>query len=154
MGWRPHRNRATIELEVWWRGFSRDWATFEIFESLVAEPTSKSKVRAFLKAELQKKDNSDLREKLEQLEAAGAGAGDSQKPQGPFKRRVQSSPSGDAAVLGAQVKVYWPAMRRWYKGMITHVDPEDLALTVTYADGDELTYPPDFKGYKWKLVTD
>ena len=31
-----------------------------------------------------------------------------------------------------RVKIYWKTMKDWYQGTITHVDPEDEALTVTY----------------------
>ena len=58
----------------------------------------------------------------------------------------------DRAVLGARVKIYWKTMKEWYSGTITHVDPEDEALTVTYDDGEELTYPPNFTGWRWRLL--
>ena len=61
---------------------------------------------------------------------------------------------GDRAVLGARVKIYWKTMKDWYPGTITHVDPEDEALTVTYDDGEELTYPPNFNGWRWKILED
>ena len=50
------------------------------------------------------------------------------------------------------VSIYWPSMKEWYFGTITHVDPEDEALTVTYDDGEEFTYEPNFKGWRWKLL--
>ena len=42
-------------------------------------------------------------------------------------------------------------MKEWFSGRITFIDPDDGSITVKYDDGDELTYPPDFKGYTWKL---
>ena len=35
LSWRKRKNAATIELEIWWKGFSREWSTFETFESMV-----------------------------------------------------------------------------------------------------------------------
>ena len=45
-------------------------------------------------------------------------------------------------------------MKQWYTGTITYVDPEDESLTVTYDDGEgeELTYKPNFEGWRWKIV--
>ena len=59
---------------------------------------------------------------------------------------------GDYAVLNAAVAIYWPTMKQWYTGTITYVDPEDESLTVTYDDGEELTYKPNFEGWRWKIV--
>ena len=32
------------------------------------------------------------------------------------------------------------------------MDPEDEALTVTYDDGEEFTYKPNFAGWRWKII--
>ena len=41
-------------------------------------------------------------------------------------------------------------MKEWFNGTISYIDPDDGSITVQYDDGDELTYPADFKGYSWK----
>ena len=64
----------------------------------------------------------------------------------PQRTRPNANSKADRAVLGARVSIYWPSMKERYFGTITHVDPEDEALTVTYDDGEEFTYEPNFKG--------
>ena len=54
-------------------------------------------------------------------------------------------------VTGARVHVYWVAMKEWFNGTISYIDPDDGSITVQYDDGDALTYPANFKGYSWKL---
>ena len=68
------------------------------------------------------------------------------------QKESKKKKKGDYAVLGASVALYWKTMKQWYTGTITHVDPEDEALAVTFDDGDELTYPPNFQGWRWKIV--
>ena len=171
MGWRRKSNAATVEFEVKWRGYSEEWATFETFESMIQRPDTRGKVRAFLKREVKKKDNPFLQEKLDQLEAMGSGAtSGSQKLKGPFAGRERKERQGEAAVddaparkvkkklakkdkavVGARVHVYWVAMKEWFNGTITFVDPGDGSTTVKFDDGDELTYPAGFQGFTWKL---
>ena len=117
-----------------------------------------------------------LQEKLVQLEAGAtpSAQADSERPSGPFKPLVVAQPDApvteappvekktkkkkktklskrDQAVAGARVSIYWVAMKEWFDGNITYVDPSDGSITVKYDDGDELTYPSGFKGYTWKL---
>ena len=114
-------------------------------------------VRKFLQKELSKKQNPLLQEKLDHLEAETPEAPNA-KVKGPLKDKMSKQKKkpkklkNDRAVLGARVKIYWKTMKEWYSGTITHVDPEDEALTVTYDDGEELTYPPNFKGWRWRLL--
>ena len=160
LSWRHKKNSASVELEIRWAGFNRDWATFEKLEAVIADPEARSLVRKFLRKELQKKSVPILQEKLDQLEAGSDGAAPA-AVQGPFKQRKTKTKKSkrkklkaDRAILQAKVSLYWPGMKEWYDGIITHVDPEDEALTVTYEDGEELTYPPNFKGWKWKVIED
>ena len=97
-----------------------------------------------------------LQEKLDHIEAGKPTEG-AARLKGPLKSKAtknkkQRKLKGDLAVLGARVSIYWPSMKTWYEGQITHVDPKDEALTVTYDDGEELTYGPNFEGWRWKLV--
>ena len=158
LSWRHQKNSATVDLEVLWAGFPREWATFERLENLIEDSDSRAVVRRFLKRELAKKSNALLQEKLDHLEA-GAPTGGASRVKGPLKSKATKNKTkrklkADRAVLGARVSIYWPSMKEWYFGTITHVDPEDEALTVTYEDGEELTYPPNFKGWKWKVIED
>ena len=114
-------------------------------------------MRQFLQKELSKKQNPLLQEKLDHLEAETPEASNA-KVKGPLKDKMSEQKKkpkklkNDRAVLGARVKIYWKTMKEWYSGTITHVDPEDEALTVTYDDGEELTYPPNFTGWRWRLL--
>ena len=46
-----------------------------------------------------------------------------------------AAPSGPSAV-GARLRVFWPAMGKWYAGKVTGFDRASGAHTVTYSDGD------------------
>ena len=156
LSWKHQKNSATVELEVLWAGFPREWATFEKLESLIEDKDSRAVVRRFLKREIAKKPEAILQEKLDHIEAGKPTEG-AARLKGPLKSKAtknkkQRKLKGDLAVLGARVSIYWPSMKTWYEGQITHVDPKDEALTVTYDDGEELTYGPNFEGWRWKLV--
>ena len=55
LSWKHQKNSATVELEVLWAGFLREWATFEKFGSLIEDKDSRAVVRRFLKREIAKK---------------------------------------------------------------------------------------------------
>ncbi len=40
LSWKHQKNSATVELEVLWAGFPREWATFEKLESLIEDKDS------------------------------------------------------------------------------------------------------------------
>ena len=63
LSWRHQKNSATVDLEVLWAGFPREWATFERLENLIEDSDSRAVVRRFLKRELAKKSNALLQEK-------------------------------------------------------------------------------------------
>ena len=91
-----------------------------------------------------------LREQLDEVPEPEKKRTKPEKRSDPIKNDTTLSRSPKYG-LGQKVSIYWPEMKKWYKGKITHVDPDTLDPTVTYEDGEELTYPPDFQG--WKIKT-
>lgn len=69
---------------------------------------------------------SDIKFKWSQVAAADAA------PNPTFKAEL----SGEAAV-GKRLRVYWPAMQKWYCGTVRAYDPATGLHTVYYKDGDQ-----------------